>query len=155
MTFRLEITQVRKLSTSWSLMKLQDFGIHVYFTMRGSTLILGPSSFDRRNAEKIPFSFLLLSSFLFSFFLLLSFPSFSSFSFLSFLYSITRIDQMGKLPPTFLSSPLNMALSLLPFSLHFLNLLYLSFSYFLPLTLGSIRAIHTSASHGSCHVSLT
>ena len=59
MAFRLEITQVGKFPTSWSLMKLQDFGTHVYLLMRGLTLPLartktdGPISKDLR--EKVEF----------------------------------------------------------------------------------------------------
>ena len=38
MNFRLEITQVGKFPTSWSLTKLQNFGTHGYLLMRGPTL---------------------------------------------------------------------------------------------------------------------
>ena len=38
MTFRLKITQVGKFPTSWSLTKLQDFGVHTLLSSRRSTL---------------------------------------------------------------------------------------------------------------------
>ena len=80
-------------------MKHNDFGTHEYLSLRGPTLILGPSRFDHRNTEKFSlfvshlfFSFSFLSPLFLSSFLLLSPPN---------------LIPLGKLPSFFLlSSPL-------------------------------------------------
>ena len=101
--------------------------------MRGLTLILGQSSFDRRNARKIPFSFLLLSSFL-------SFVSFCSL-FLLFLFSLPFLfyhpnGSSGEACPHFPIFSSQHGTCLLPFSFHFLFLfsflflILFSFSFF-------------------------
>ena len=43
MAFRIEITQVVKFPSLWSLTKLQDFSTHVYLSMRGPTLPFAPT----------------------------------------------------------------------------------------------------------------
>ena len=98
MAFRLEITQVGKFSTSWSLTKLQDFSTHVYLLMRGPTLpfaptkTYGPISVDLRDKFlSLLFSFLSLSlrSLVCSPIFFLYFPLFIfliSYSFIVFLF---------------------------------------------------------------------
>ena len=128
MAFRLKIFKVGKYSTSWSLTKLQDFGTHAWPSLRGSTLTLGPSIFDRRNARKfsliVSFSFLSLSLsdfFFFSIFCFLSlFPFFFSFS----PYS-TEFPLSGFVPILF------------PFSHFLLHFFFSSFFSSLPFSLFS------------------
>ena len=67
MAFRLEITQVGKFPTSWSLTKLQDFGTMRSFVMRRSTLLFAPMktygsiSVDLREKRKEEIFFFSLS----------------------------------------------------------------------------------------------
>ena len=87
---RLEITRVGKFSTSWSLTKLPEFGTHAKLSLRGPSLILGPSSFDHQKVEKFFFFSLSLSphfSPLSDFFLPRSFLFAFSSLFLSLLVS--------------------------------------------------------------------
>ena len=132
MTFRLKIIQVGKFPTSWRLTKLQDFGTHAYLSLHGSTLTLGPSSFDCRNARKIPFSlfFPFLPPFLFSSVLTLSLFSPNR------IYPIsTELIPLGNFLP-FSSSPLTCHLSPYPiFSsfLFFSSLFFLLIGLFFPL----------------------
>ena len=121
MTFRLEITQVGKFPTSWNLTKLQIFDTYTYLSMRGPTLPFAPTktyspiSIDlREKRKKKKISLSSHSN---------SLPSVPLLPFLTFIFLFFYF---------FLSS-----------FLFFLIFFYLS-HYFLHLTLGSMRAIHTS-----------
>ena len=94
MVFRLEIFQVGRFFTSWSLTKLQDFGTQVYLAIRESTFFFALTktdssiSVDLREKRKKKFIFLSPLTLrpspllLFFFFLLTSIFFFLSFSFL-------------------------------------------------------------------------
>ena len=121
MDFRLKIIQVGKFHTSWSLTKLQDFGTHAYLSLHESTLTLGPSSFDRRNARKFPFSlfFPFLPPFIFSSVLTLSIFSPSQIDLIS-----TELIPLGNFLPFSLSPPYLPLVSLSYFL--FISLLFFS-----------------------------
>ena len=112
--FRLKVNQVGKYSTSWSLLKLQLFGVHK-IPLRAPTLVLELSNLDRQKAGKSFFSLSLFIIFLpFSLYELLPFLFLFSFSFFPFLLFYS-----------FLFSHLIFSSFLLlisPFSLHFLSL---------------------------------
>ena len=91
MTFRLEITQVEKFFTSWSLTKSLDFGTHAMPSLRGPTLPLAPSKTDglifvdlREKFLSLLFSSLSLSLSLSLFTHSVCSPRLSSPSFISF-----------------------------------------------------------------------
>ena len=140
--FRLKVNQVGKYPTSWSLSKLQLFGVHMYIPLRAPTLVLELSNFDNPKAGKILPS---LSSFLlFLHFLSTNcFPLCSFFFFLSFLFSFlfffsflisfghflslfgatTHLVKRRKFPPHFLKPKVWLSL-FHPFFPYFLNPLY-------------------------------